>query len=382
MKYDVIVVGAGPAGSTTARVAAEKGLNVLLLEKDSYPGETNVCAGGIAPVVLRDFDIDPSIIERDCDCGRLICNGKMLKVKMNEMGGQASRRIFDNYLAEQAVDAGAVLKTSCAVTSVSKNKVSTQSGDFEADVIVGADGVNSIVRKSIGAPKFKPEELYLGAVYEIKMPEKSIDEKFGSGFNIYTGKDISPIGYAWVFPKKDYINVGIGTLLSKATVNIRESLDYFVKKENFEGKKTSFSAGMIPCPASLQKSGFGNTLLVGDAAGHVGSAVGEGIYYAMSIGKIAGEACAKQLEGEPASWYDEEIEKSFGNAFKIERIITKVVYEKIGVDNLDKLFPLFKLPVAKKLIDRWVSGDRNIDINNPLLLKIGKLLYNEILKTR
>ena len=335
--YDVIVVGAGPAGSTSALYAAKNGASVLLLDKKREIGSPIQCAGFLpdaseVQALLRDARLpdtlknypDSCVLQR-IDTQRLItpnCNIKEFAVR----GTVLDRRRYDQFLAEQAARAGAELMIKTRVTKIEGTTIET-SGIFgkhkiKAKAIIGADGPNSLVAKSKGlALKSESRETSVALEYQVR--DVDIDP---SALEMYFGKDFVPGGYAWIFPEgKDRANVGIGIRsgMAQKGISAKEYLHRFMRDHPLAGPKLKNSiimnviAGIIPVNGAPERTATENALVVGDAAGQIFATNGGGIPPAMIAGKIAGETAAEFAAGKcKLEEYDRRWRAQFGSALE------------------------------------------------------------------
>lgn len=307
-KYDVIVVGAGPAGSTCASVTAIDGLNTLVLERDSYPGENKVCGGGLRAGVLDAFFVDKSVIEHEVRHITFFgSDGDYAKIDLlTSLGATVDRKKFDNWLAERAVKEGAELRTNTQVESVimedgkargvvAKDLSTGKVYKAYGDVVVGADGVGSLVSRQAGFNHVLNEKnTALCFERDYVLSSSDINLLVGDSFEMYFDASCVPEGFGWVFPKKNVLTVGVGTLMSKMNLNIKDYFNLFLQDERVKKK----IAGAKPLESKSQTLYFGkpfdrivknNVILIGSAAGLVGPFLGEGIYYAMRSGELAGK---------------------------------------------------------------------------------------------
>ena len=335
--YDVIVVCAGPAGSTSALCAAKNGASVLLLDKKREIGSHIQCAGFLpdaseVQALLRDARLpdtlknypDSCVLQR-IDTQRLItpnCNIKEFAVR----GTVLDRRRYDQFLAEQAARAGAELMIKTRVTKIEGTTIET-SGIFgkhkiKAKAIIGADGPNSLVAKSKGlALKSESRETSVALEYQVR--DVDIDP---SALEMYFGKDFVPGGYAWIFPEgKDRANVGIGIRsgMAQKGISAKEYLHRFMRDHPLAGPKLKNSiimnviAGIIPVNGAPERTATENALVVGDAAGQIFATNGGGIPPAMIAGKIAGETAAEFAAGKcKLEEYDRRWRAQFGSALE------------------------------------------------------------------
>jgi len=307
--YDVIVIGGGPAGSTVANYVASKGFNVLIVEKSRFPGEDNVCGGGLSQEAFRESGADDNICEKWVFKGTHFFPWGEYRRKMKN--ALFRRKIFDSFLVEKAVENGAKLKTSSKVFDIKIENgksnvfwIDINSGKalFDSSFItVFADGPQTLASRK--SPKLgfhpRPDNTALGMIYELEWKDNPLTES-----EYYHEPDFMQWGYGWIFPKKDILNVGVCAPLStlrKGKKNIRNILDYFVYKypvssKKLHGKKVlRVAAGLIPL-APAGKIYSQSILVVGDAAGMVDPIWMGGLAHCIFAGKVAAQTIVKALE--------------------------------------------------------------------------------------
>ncbi|MFW9918074.1 MAG: NAD(P)/FAD-dependent oxidoreductase [Candidatus Thorarchaeota archaeon] len=317
MKYDVIVVGAGPAGAIAAYEAANLGLKTLLLEKFTLPRD-KPCGGAVMyrGIHIVRGKIPSNIIEQKIYGLRFILSdGKEANFKSNKIIGiTVFRSLFDEYLARRAEQAGAELHENARVVKVSVSdhgaQVQLSDGrDFESKFLIGADGVNSIVSRSVGLrPERKnPYRIGLGMEADFHVGHDGVMKAMRNDPSIL---EIIPVdgrvSYGWMFPKKEHLAIGI----AGASVHMHPLRPLFesfrLKLEARTGlslipdkKRTYFLGG----DGILGTNYANRTLLIGDAAGFVDPMMGEGIAYAMRSGQIAATVINSCIEN---NRYDEK----------------------------------------------------------------------------
>ena len=295
MEVDVLIVGAGPAGSTTARCCAGKEIDVLLIDRRSEIGYPVQC-GEFLPdakemysmfpktMDLEElFQLDDSFVAGKSEYVDLISpKGKVFRCDF--AGHTLNRRVFDKQLAKLAVEAGARLKTNTSLLSIKNGIAKTTIGDIKAKVIVGADGPNSRTARQAGMGN--PDMRYPAITCQTS-------SKFEPIVKMYFGA-IAPGGYAWVVPKWDGANVGLG--FNPKLLKGRPSVlfDEFVTRLGIQYREVTM--GFVPLSGPLDRTVSGNVLLVGDAAGHVMATNGGGIPLAMIAGRIAGQTVREHLK--------------------------------------------------------------------------------------
>ncbi|MHA1230883.1 MAG: geranylgeranyl reductase family protein [Candidatus Helarchaeota archaeon] len=294
--FDVIVIGAGPGGSTAALKLAEKGHLVLLLEKEKLP-RYKPCGGAIPQELVDELKLPDTLIERRFN--QLVLYHNNLIINRSGKGAVVWRDKFDFYITKKAVNAGITLKdsTSCIGVDRTSNgfKVLTNNGIYQSKFLIASDGSVSTVLKSLGWKKFAPADIALTIQYEMKMSHKLISKKFGeNNIHLFFGKKISRRGYGWIFPKRDIISVGWGSQLSmikNSRIEFENFLNYI--KEFINGASLIKKVAHL-VPTKSRTILFDNNLfVVGDAAGFVDPLSGKGIPYSMLSGEIAASIISK-----------------------------------------------------------------------------------------
>jgi digeranylgeranylglycerophospholipid reductase len=307
MKVDVLVVGAGPAGSCVSRELAESGTDVLAIDRRKEIGYPVQCGEFLpAPDELRRilprseeygdiFDIEKSLIERETP-SIVLFGPKGIRYEMDFRGLTLDRRTFDKSLWMKAEKAGAKLMKEVEFQGLSEpHTAETSAGEIEFKVLVGADGPLSKVRKSVGLPGPK-------ALSQAVTAQATGD--FDDEVKMYFG-GIAPGGYAWIIPKRGRANVGLGIQKEFSAEPLSSIMRRFV--EGFEMKISETAYGQVPVSGPVGRTSKGDAIIVGDAAGHVMATNGGGIPIAMICGRIAGRSIASALKGAGSiSDYDKE----------------------------------------------------------------------------
>ncbi|PKK91855.1 MAG: hypothetical protein CVV64_00050 [Candidatus Wallbacteria bacterium HGW-Wallbacteria-1] len=295
IRYDVIIVGAGPAGATAARYLSAAGIRVLLIEKYPVP-RSKPCAGGL-PFHVDSFmdsemllELSKNVVSRVCD--RTVFTFRFKRaVELRSPDAEyrmVMRDVFDAFLVRRAVQAGCELLDGLEVKGVSEDRdqvrVTTSKGDFLASYVIGADGPFSIVARSSG---LIPDRIFGWAVNaEVKVSDADLDRQ-ASTVSIDFGS--VPAGYAWIFPKADHLSCGIGTGLAKLPEMKRVMMNCLDGFKSTRGREGVELRGYPLCSGSMLslKVNSNRILLAGDAACLTDPLTGEGIYYAMASGEIA-----------------------------------------------------------------------------------------------
>lgn len=294
--YDVIVVGAGPAGSVCAYECSKRGLKTLLLDRDPFPRQ-KPCAGAVAEQALSylDFPLPPEIIERDCHGATLRLNGHNLDIRKNgRIAVLVSRDRFDAFLEEKAVQAGARFlpgeKVTNIVTHPDSVEVKTGTSSYRASYLIGADGVHSVVARAV-RPPFAKSELILALVSSVPSGQRNGNDRRDGALDMHFG--IVPMGYGWVFPHAGYDSVGIMGLASDFSDPHRVFTDF---TRSLKLNPDIVRGHFIPLGGLRRKIISGRIALVGDAAGLADPFTGEGIIHAIHSGKLAAQSVAQALK--------------------------------------------------------------------------------------
>lgn len=328
---DIIVVGRGPAGLICSEKLSSYGLNVLVLDDRAEPNIDKPCGGMLTERALHEFALDDSILEREIWGVRVAYReGESFNIDYNErVGGNVHRTKLGKYLAQKAISAGAEVRSKERVKKLKVQQDYVElsiSETVKTKMVVGADGANSFIKNLLN-PTEDRSSLGFCVQYLMSMKPELIDERFGRRNEFYYGGDVSPFGYAWIFPKRDCIAVGVGALLSKVEENLKNYLENFVNKHPVASKKLEgakvirFDAALVPLSGLTSKIYSDRIVLLGDAAGTVSPITGEGMYYSMKSGEIAAEvinnAFQKNNYGEKVlSDYQKKLKKQIGSDLK------------------------------------------------------------------
>jgi flavin-dependent dehydrogenase len=194
---------------------------------------------------------------------------------------------------------------------------------ISAKCIVGADGVNSVVRKSLCKDiSSKPEDHVLAVQYEIELPENEIDERIGNWFEVYY---TIPFGYGWISPLKDAVKVGMGSFAPQYKKNSKGMLQEFlgqspIKEKVSGGTVKEMEAHMIPMRGPWPVLTGNRCLVVGDAGGFVFPGTGEGVYYAIKSGRVAAEVIHTAFK--KGNWKAEFLEKTYIEQLRANGLIS------------------------------------------------------------
>lgn len=305
LRTDVVVIGAGPAGSTTAEHAALGGAEVIVLERRPTIGSPVRCgefmpsleevqrifpkALDLAPL----FDIPSSLHNLETEHIR-IYSPSLRHWDVPFTGYTIERDHLDQHLANKAEKAGARIITGCRCLGYHDGLVQAEGLEVEAKVVVGADGPLSRIGRDLGLER--STDLCPAVSAQVKGRFDPIPEMyFGS---------VAPGGYAWIIPKRDGANVGLGVAPRFAKMKVGDYYARFLEQKGIPYQKPA--GKFVPMSGPIPQAVKGNGLLVGDAAGHVMAVNGGGIPIAMITGRFAGTIAAEHLKkGIPLARYEE-----------------------------------------------------------------------------
>jgi geranylgeranyl reductase family protein len=302
VKVDVLVVGAGPAGSSTAIHLARGGARVLLADKARFPRD-KPCGGGLTGRALKRIPVDPSpVVERDVDRFelRLRYGSSFARGHSEPLIRMTQRRRLDAFLADQAAVAGAEFRDGAKVdlTELGDDVITARVGSdvVHADTLIGADGANGVVARAAGLG----EGIVRGVALEGNVPLERLEEDLGRTAVIELA--VVPGGYGWVFPKGDHANLGVGGWGDEGP-RLRDHLDRLARQYGLGlDALTELRGHRLPMRRLGTPASAGRVLLVGDAAGLVDPLSGDGMYEAFVSSRLAADAVlAGDLEGYTAA---------------------------------------------------------------------------------
>ena len=337
-RFDVAVIGAGPAGSATAIHLARAGAKTLLIDKASFPRD-KPCGGGLTLRAVRELPVDPTpVVEHEVDRMEFRLGRRGRFERKGRRGAfvlMTQRRRLDHYLAEQAAAAGADFRDGVKISL----------DEIDAEVIVGADGANGTTAKALGLGG----PIVHGVAFEGNAP---YDDRYRGLAVIELGT--IPGGYGWIFPKGDHINVGVGGWESEGP-RLRDHLAALCARHAIDVDALERVRGhRLP----LRRSGFvparGKALLVGDACGLVDPLTGDGMYEAFVSARLAAEATLDVLAGraETVEPYTERLLKAIGP------LAGASWGAKVALDRFPRtVFTLARMPLVWPVVERLVRGD-------------------------
>lgn len=357
-KFDVVIVGGGPAGLTAAYVAAKAGMQVIVLERGDFCGAKNVFGGifftnvlkQIMPDKISEMPFERVVTKRRWSLltpdGEIAGGFKFSKFSEEPFNNSYTviRAKFDKWLSEKAEEAGAMIITGAVVDDfITENnkiigmKTRMENGEIYGDIIILADGVNSLLAKKLGLHKELPKNATIIGVKEvISLSEEKVKDRFnlnnneGVAYEYFGYSAKGAIGSGFIYTNKDTVSIGVGATIEsllKHKYNPNDLLEYFKNHPAIlplirDGEQKEYSAHLIPDMGydGISKLYKENVMVVGDAAGFVNASLfHEGTNLAMESGRIAGEIA---IEAKKMNNFSEKItslyEKRLNDSFVIK----------------------------------------------------------------
>ena len=357
--YDAVVVGAGPAGSTTAYHLSRAGARVLVVDKARFPRD-KPCGGGVTVRAFLQAPVDLTpVVEQFVQTVRFSYRlGRPFDYRHpRTLVYMTQRQRLDAYLMERATAAGAVFRDGCAVRDIdvsTKDGVSLVAGDerIDAKVLIGADGANGSVAAAVG-------------IAPVTDPQVAIEANC-----LYEGDDAPPEwrgmlalelgslagGYGWSFPKADHFNIGCGGWRQEGP-HLRSHLDALIDHYDAESLRVAKVHGHhLPTRTDGAPIVRGRALLVGDAAGLVDPMSGEGIHSAFVSGRLAATAICSLLSGRSSDLtpYEAAVERELMADIRAAEVLRDAYH----YSSRPCYFALQHSTLLKRSLCQIISGER------------------------
>ena len=348
-RFDVLIVGAGPAGSTAAYRLATEGARVLLADRARFPRD-KPCGGGLTMRAVRQlpFSVDPVVEDRTTRVRLGLDFTRRVERCLDEpLVLMTQRRRLDAYLVEQAVRAGADFRDGAKVTDlvVESGDVQAQvdGSKVKADHALVADGANGVSTRAVGLDDGRE----YGVALEANVPYGVVPEAEYRGLLCLELANV-PGGYGWVFPKGDHVNVGVGGW-EREGPRLRQHLQRFCREYGIPDSALEDVRGYrLPLVHARARLAKGRVALLGDAAGLVDPLSGDGIYEAFLSAKLA---TAAVLEGNLES-YDCELRRALSSQ------LAAAWGAKVALDRFPRLtYAVVRTPFLWKAVESLIGGD-------------------------
>jgi geranylgeranyl reductase family protein len=354
-RFDVAVIGAGPAGSTAALRLARAGARVLVVDKARFPRD-KPCGGGITYRAVRELPVDVSpVVEDTVDRFevRLRYGRTIERTSSEPLCLMTQRRRLDGFLARACAREGADFREGVRVSDIAADgdgvSLTVDGAPVKARALLGADGVNGTVARSTGLE----QRHRIGVALEGNLSyDRVARDRYAGRLVLELGN--VPGGYGWVFPKGDHVNFGIGGWESEGP-RLREHLARLCAEHGVDaGRLTDVRGYRLPMRRPEALPARGRIALIGDAAGLVDPLSGDGMYEAFVSARIAAEHTLRLLSGETETFaaYAEEVVTMLGpNA-------AASWSAKVALDRFPRaVFAVVSLPPFWRMLERLVRGE-------------------------
>jgi geranylgeranyl reductase family protein len=344
-RFDVGVIGAGPAGATTAYRLARARARVLLVDKARFPRD-KPCGGGLTMRAVRQlpFSVEPVVEERITRARCRLRYGPMIeRASTQVLCLMTQRRRLDAYLAEQAAEAGADFRPGVRVAIESDRQLRVDGQPVQVDAVIGADGANGITARSLGLGG----AIVNGVALEGNLPYDELPQDDWSGLLVLELATV-PGGYGWIFPKRDHVNLGVGGWGEEGP-RLRDHLRLLCEHYGVTIERlTNLRGHRLPMRRPQTVLGRGRALVVGDAAGVLDPVSGDGIYEAFVTARLAAEhVLADELES-----YDAAVRRD------LDPLSSAGWGAKRALDRFPRaVFTIMRLPVTWRVLEKLMLGD-------------------------
>jgi geranylgeranyl reductase family protein len=350
-RFDVAVVGAGPAGSTTAYRLARAHARVLLVDKARFPRD-KPCGGGLTTRAVKQlpFSVDPVVEDRITRARCRLRYGPVIERSSDRvLCLMTQRRRLDDFLVQKAVEAGAEFRDGVRVTVESDRRLTVEGEAVEAAAVIGADGANGATARTLGLAG----GIVNGVALEGNLPYDRLPRNSWRGMLVLELATV-PGGYGWIFPKGDHVNVGVGGWGDEGP-RLRRHLQVLCDHYGIEPDELSDVRGhRLPMRRRETLLARGRALLVGDAAGVLDPVSGDGIYEAFVTGRLAAEHTLALLEGKAESLdrYHDSVRR------ELDPLSSAGWGAKKALDRFPRaVFAVMRLHVTWRVLEKLMLGE-------------------------
>src|SRR6266516_34474 len=344
-RFDVAVVGAGPAGSTAAYHLARARARVLLVDKARFPRD-KPCGGGLTTRAVRQlpFSVEPVVEDRITRARCRLKYGPVIERSSDQvLCLMTQRRRLDEFLVQQAVDAGAVFRDGARVALESDRQVRVDGEPIKVDTVVGADGANGITARSLGLGG----AIVNGVALEGNLPYERLPADGWRGMLVLELATV-PGGYGWIFPKGDHVNVGVGGWGAEGP-RLRAHLRALCEHYGIElDELRNLRGHRLPMRRPGTVLARGRALLVGDAAGVLDPVSGDGIYEGFVTARLA----AEHILGDELDTYAGAVHR------ELDPLSSAGWGAKKALDRFPRaVFAIMRLPFTWRVLEKLMLGE-------------------------
>jgi geranylgeranyl reductase family protein len=350
-RFDVAIVGAGPAGSTAAYRLARARARVLLIDKARFPRD-KPCGGGLTMRAVRQlpFSVEPVVEDRITRARCRLRYGPVMERESSRvLCLMTQRRKLDAFMVERAVEAGATFRDGVRAAVDSESRLSVDGESIEVDALIGADGANGMTARTLGLGG----AIVNGVALEGNLPYEDLPEGDWRGSLLLELATV-PGGYGWIFPKGDHVNVGVGGWGEEGP-NLRRHLRVLCEQHGIELRRlTDVRGHRLPMRRPATVLARGRALVAGDAAGVLDPVSGDGIYEALVTSRLAAEHVLDLLEGrtEGLEGYAAAVHA------ELDPLAAAGWGAKIALDRFPRsVFAIMRLPVTWRVLEKLMLGE-------------------------
>jgi geranylgeranyl reductase family protein len=350
-RFDVAVIGAGPAGSTAAYRLARAHARVLLVDKARFPRD-KPCGGGLTMRAVRQlpFSVEPVVEDRITRARCRLRYGPVIERESDQvLCLMTQRRRLDAFLVERAVEAGAEFRDGVRVIVESDTALRVDGEPVQVAAVIGADGANGVTARALGLGG----GIVNGVALEGNLPYEQLPRNGWHGMLVLELATV-PGGYGWIFPKGDHVNVGVGGWGEEGP-RLRQHLRLLCDHYGIEPRHLSELRGhRLPMRRPETVLARGRGLLVGDAAGVLDPVSGDGIYEAFVTSRLAADQVLAVLEGTAESLepYDDAVRR------ELDPLSSAGWGAKKALDRFPRaVFTIMRLPVTWRVLEKLMLGE-------------------------
>lgn len=324
-KFDIVIIGGGPAGLKAAEVLAKEGREVIVLEKNAVIGP-KTCAGGLTS---KDFElgIPNSLPDRVFYSIKIHSSDKTFTInrKNKPLVATVDRKKLGQWMLSQAQKSGAKVRTKARVVKIENNSVFLEKDqEIRFNYLIGADGSLSLLRRWLNIPTKK---FLITLQYIIPYHFENLE--------VFFNKKLFGLGYAWIFPHKEFTVVGCGNISTHRNIGkLRENFEFWFKEKKINLGKDKLDS--FPVNYDYRGFDFGNKFLIGDAAGLASGLTGKGIYSALASGEEVARkilnpsySCSKIKQILRAKALEEKLGRFLHFLVLKNETLTKIIFKKI-----------------------------------------------------